>query len=309
MARAKPRPNIPIFVSSTFTDMQAYRRKVQDALTQLEAVVRGMEQFGSKPGSPVEECLQVVRSCQLYIGVFGMRYGSIPDGFDKSMTHLEYDEAQQLELPSLIYIIDENHPIPPKDVEMGPGAVKLQALKAVLKKRHVVSFYTSPEDLQARVMHDVPVQLELMGVEVAEGLAQATETTDVDILKQFEVLPKLFSGRQITVSFKMSKASSASAADCAALRLEIGATAYASVPLVSTPRTMYVYGEGEMALSLLKIPEKSIVTARVTTVFGKRKEVEWSDDGCITTTHIEIGLVVKEILNIEPPSENAGLGI
>src|ERR1035438_5326517 len=74
MARAKTRPNVPVFVSSTFTDMQAYRRKVRDALTQLEAVVRGMEQFGSKPGSPVEECLQVVQSCRLYVGVFGMRY-------------------------------------------------------------------------------------------------------------------------------------------------------------------------------------------------------------------------------------------
>src|ERR1022692_1098374 len=48
MARAKTRPNVPVFVSSTFTDMQAYRRKVRDALTQLEAVVRGMEQFESK---------------------------------------------------------------------------------------------------------------------------------------------------------------------------------------------------------------------------------------------------------------------
>ncbi len=43
--------------------------------------------------------------------MFGMRYGSIPDGYDKSMTHLEYDEAQSLKLPSLIYLLDESHPI------------------------------------------------------------------------------------------------------------------------------------------------------------------------------------------------------
>ena len=63
MAQGTTRPNVPVFVSSTFTDIQVYRRKVQDALTQLEAVVRGMEQFGSKPGSPIEECLKVVQSC------------------------------------------------------------------------------------------------------------------------------------------------------------------------------------------------------------------------------------------------------
>jgi Domain of unknown function (DUF4062) len=90
MAQAATRPNVPVFVSSTFTVMQVYRRKVQDALTQLEAIVRGMELFGSKPGSPVEECLTVVQSCQLYVGVFGMRYGSVPEGHDKSITHIEY---------------------------------------------------------------------------------------------------------------------------------------------------------------------------------------------------------------------------
>lgn len=125
MAQAKARPNVPVFVSSTFTDMQNYRRRVRDALTQLETIVRGMEQFGSKPGSRVEECLQVVRSCQLYVGIFGMRYGSIPDGYDESMTHLEYDEAQRLDLLLLIYILDDNQPIPAKDVETGPGAEKL----------------------------------------------------------------------------------------------------------------------------------------------------------------------------------------
>jgi hypothetical protein len=142
MAQATTRPNVPVFVSSTFTDMQVYRRKVQDALTQLEAVVRGMEQFGSKPGSPVEECLKVVQSCQLYVGVFGMRYGTVPDGHDKSMTHIEYDEAQRLGLPSLIYILNETHPIPSKDVETGPGAEKLQGLKEQITKRHTVSFFT-----------------------------------------------------------------------------------------------------------------------------------------------------------------------
>jgi hypothetical protein len=93
MAVATKRPNVPVFVSSTFTDMRVYRRKVQDTLTQLGAIVRGMEQFDSKPGSPVEECLAVVQSCQLYVGVFGMRYGTIPEGHEKSMTHIEYASA------------------------------------------------------------------------------------------------------------------------------------------------------------------------------------------------------------------------
>ena len=172
MAQGTTKPNVPVFVSSTFTDMQVYRRKVQDALTQLEAVVRGMEQFGSKPGSPVEECLKVVQSCQLYVGIFGMRYGTVPDGHDKSMTHIEYDEAQRLGLPSLIYLLNESHPVPAKDFETGAGAEKLQGLKEQLKERHTISFFTTPEDLQTRIMHDVPSQLGQMGVEVTDVVSR-----------------------------------------------------------------------------------------------------------------------------------------
>jgi len=99
------KPYLPVFVGSTFADLQLYRRAVQDALTQLETIVRGMEHFGSKPGRPMDECLRIVESCKVYIGIFGMRYGSIPDDSDRSMTHLEYDEAQHLELPSQALII------------------------------------------------------------------------------------------------------------------------------------------------------------------------------------------------------------
>jgi hypothetical protein len=203
MARATTRPNVPVFVSSTFIDLQVYRRKIQDALTQLEAIVRGMEQFGSKPGSPVEECVKVVQSCQLYIGIFGMRYGSVPEGHDKSMTHIEYDEAQRIGLPSLIYILNENQPIPPKDVETGIGAEKLEALKDQLKKRHTVSFFTTPEDLQTRIMHDVPTQLGSMGVEVTSGLVKSEEISDRELLKTSKFCQSFLVEGRLRLSFNL----------------------------------------------------------------------------------------------------------
>jgi hypothetical protein len=104
MSIGERKQHVPIFVRSTFEDMKDYRRAVRDALTQLEAIVRGMEYFGSKPGTPVDECLAVVASCQIYVGIFGMRYGSVPEGHDLSMTHLEYEEAQRCELPSPAYL-------------------------------------------------------------------------------------------------------------------------------------------------------------------------------------------------------------
>jgi hypothetical protein len=298
MAQGATKPNIPVFVSSTFTDMQIYRRKVQDALTQLEAIVRGMEQFGSRPGTPVEECLKVVQSCQLYVGVFGMRYGSIPDGHDKSMTHIEYDEAQRLKLPSLIYVLNENYPIPPKDFETGLGAERLQALKDQLKKRHTISFFTTPEDLQARIMHDVPAQLEQMGVEVTDTLAKAEEIGDREVLKKFAIVPKLFSGRQVTIRFVMGNVRSAFSEDCAALHLEHGA-AVACQAAIDSGQNFSIYGERDIALELLSVPKGSTVTARANTAFGTCVQVLWGDDGPIPETRGESGLVVTQILGIE----------
>ena len=101
--------NIPIFVGSTFLDLKEHREKVRDTLTRMETFVHGMEQFGARDESPVETCISEVKKCKLYVGIFAMRYGSIPDGFDKSMTELEYDEAQRLGLPSFIFLIDEQN--------------------------------------------------------------------------------------------------------------------------------------------------------------------------------------------------------
>src|SRR5258706_11546912 len=117
--------------------MRDYRRAVENVLAQLETNVIGMEHFGSKSGTPVNECLRVISSCQVYIGIFGMRYGSVPEGYELSMIHLEYEEAQRCKLFSLIYILDENaQPILPKHVETGSGAEALRRLKDQLKKRH-----------------------------------------------------------------------------------------------------------------------------------------------------------------------------
>jgi len=216
------------------------------------------------------------------------------------MTHIEYDEAQRLGLSSLVYILNEDHPIPAKDVETGAGAEKLQALKEQLKKRHTVSFFTTPEDLQARIMHDVPSQLEEMGVEVTSGLVKAEQANDQEILKNFEILPKLFSGRQITIEFQLGNVRAAFPEDCIALHLEHGATIASNVT-IDSGQTFYVYGERDMALMLLNLPKGATVKARANTAFGTCTQAVWTDDGPLPETRVETGLVITQILSAGPP--------
>jgi hypothetical protein len=99
-----------------------------------------------------------------------MRYGSIHEPTGKSLTHLEYEEAQRIHLPSLIYLLDEERqPVLPSNIEFGEGAEKLRLLKAELRRHHVVSLFTTPEDLRSKITRDLPALAQRSGFEVRAG--------------------------------------------------------------------------------------------------------------------------------------------
>jgi hypothetical protein len=297
----EPKQHVPIFVGSTFEDLKDYRRAVRDALAQLETIVRGMEYFGSKPGSPVEECLAAVRSCKVYIGVFGMRYGTIPEGHERSMTHLEYDEAQSCGLPSLIYIIDEEtQPILPRYVETGDGATALRSLKEQLRRRHVISTFTSPDDLARRVLHDVPEVLRGMGTKVEGELPDKESDDTAAVLDKFALVPKLLRGREVTIEFEIHDFKSVDVDECEALRLDPGATVRDYAKL-SNGKYLYVYASGEVAEHVLDIPKGTGIRAIVVTVYGTTKDIEWGEDGPITKTEEHRGVAMRKIIETTPP--------
>ncbi len=145
-----------IFISSTFIDLEIHRKLVFKAISKLECKSDGMEFFGALPETPKEECLRLVRSANIYIGIFGMRYGAVDKKSGKSLTQLEYEEAKSINLPSLIYILDENnHAVLPKFVDTGSSAEMLKDLKSSLKHSHVVNFFISPDDLAEKVTNDL----------------------------------------------------------------------------------------------------------------------------------------------------------
>lgn len=173
---------ISVFVSSTFSDLGRHRTLVREAIARLEHGSKSMEVFGALPETPKEECLRLVRSANAYLGIFAMRYGSLDPVSGKSLTQLEYEEAQAVRLPSLIYLIDEDaHPVLPKHVETGPSAEKLIQLKAHLRKAHVVSTFSSPDDLAARVTQDL---VRLIGAMITTPTAQVLSQLAVNTIKR-----------------------------------------------------------------------------------------------------------------------------
>ena len=78
-------------------DLQPERAAVAAAIHRLhETKFVGMEYFGSRDDTPCDVSLAEVDRSQVYVGVFGGRYGS-------GITEAEYRRALDIGLPCFIY--------------------------------------------------------------------------------------------------------------------------------------------------------------------------------------------------------------
>lgn len=64
-----------IYLSSTCEDLKDYRSAVFDALRKSGYRVIAMEDYVATDQRPVDKCLKDVEQADLYVGLFGFRYG------------------------------------------------------------------------------------------------------------------------------------------------------------------------------------------------------------------------------------------
>ncbi len=140
-----------IYISSTYEDLKAERQKAIDAVRRLGHRPVAMEDYTAANDRPPDKCMQDVRACHAYVGIFAWRYGSIPKGCNQSITHLEYLEAREAGKPCLIFLLDEEAPWPRKYVSRGPELEKIESLRAELQANHTVSRFHDASDLATLV--------------------------------------------------------------------------------------------------------------------------------------------------------------
>ncbi len=130
-----------VMVSSTFTDLKDHRGALIKAIDGQPFKAVAMENDGAKPDLNVlDSSLQMVRDAAAYIGVISHKYGQIPESSDRnpgrlSLTELEFDEAQRLERPILIFIMGDDHDVKPGGVETNPERMeKLKYFREKVKR-------------------------------------------------------------------------------------------------------------------------------------------------------------------------------
>jgi hypothetical protein len=76
-----------------------------------------METFGSDAAPPDIASVRKVRDCDIFIGMYARRYGSVDTATGKSITELELDEAERayssgIVKDLLLYVLDDRAPWP-----------------------------------------------------------------------------------------------------------------------------------------------------------------------------------------------------
>ncbi len=144
-----------VYLSSTLIDLIPERQAVKDALRKCVVV----ESYSADERSVRESCLADVASCDLYIGIVGMRYGVVAPDKQRSITQLEYDQARESKIPTLLFVKDEDvvvakfHDAANKD---GNPRERIDAFRQMLTSATEgaprATVFTTPADLKTQVL-------------------------------------------------------------------------------------------------------------------------------------------------------------
>jgi uncharacterized protein DUF4062 len=147
-----------VYVSSTFVDLAEHRAAAVHMLGQMRHTSIAMEAYVARDARVVDQCLEDVARCDIYMGIFAWRYGYVP-GSDNpealSVTEIEYQHARTLGKPRLLFTVPADAPWPDqfRDTvtgDSGRGAA-VERLRNIVDNDRLPGRFATPDDL-ARVV-------------------------------------------------------------------------------------------------------------------------------------------------------------
>jgi hypothetical protein len=176
-----------IYVSSTFSDLEEYRKQVSLALRRLGHEEVTMDYYVVEDRHPLDRCLSDVASCDVYVGIFAWRCGYVPQEdnpeclsiaeletdhtvkpafrpqkssrIDSILQSVEYRKAQENGIPCLIFLLPEEAPWPKIKQDKDAAGDRIESLRQDLSKRHVVDFSQNADELTRKV-HEAAIKWE-----------------------------------------------------------------------------------------------------------------------------------------------------
>jgi tetratricopeptide (TPR) repeat protein len=139
-----------IFLSSTYLDLIEHRKAVVQALRTSGEEVEHMEVFGARDEEPTKASLEELDKCDVLVGIYAYRYGTVPKGTKTSVTEQEYLYAEKKNLTILVFVVNENHPWQPKLIDK--SLTKVNRFKSKATDNHTPAYFTTPDNLASQVV-------------------------------------------------------------------------------------------------------------------------------------------------------------
>jgi hypothetical protein len=128
-----------------------------DAVARAGLVATDMAYFAARSQRPADVCRQEVQKADIYVLVAGFRYGSaVRDRPDLSYTELEFQQATDLRMPCLVFLLDEEGvvPLPAKHIrDLGNAERQEQFRRRLLEADVTVVRVSTPQQLEFELHH------------------------------------------------------------------------------------------------------------------------------------------------------------
>ena len=131
-----------VFISSVIRGFTAERAAAKEAVELLRHQAVQAEQFGARNHSSQAACLDGVRTSDVYIGIFGERYGDrVASGL--SPTEEEFREAEKRGMEILCFVTHGTR---------DPGQEEFLGSIGAYENGKLFAFYTDPQSLKEKII-------------------------------------------------------------------------------------------------------------------------------------------------------------
>jgi len=152
-----------IFLSSTYNDLKEERNIVRELIEHYKHEVIWMEETPPGPRTTLEDSLDRVKICDCLIGIYAHKYGTIPDGYDKSIVEQEYDKACEMRLLTYGLVAGKEYKMVKENFEQEAEKVtKLERFKKNRLKKEITKEFNDINELIEKVkeiMNEIPPPL------------------------------------------------------------------------------------------------------------------------------------------------------
>jgi tetratricopeptide (TPR) repeat protein len=157
-----PAKFIGVMVSSTFDDLKEHRTVLEEALKKERLFPIGMEWYVlAHEHDLIASSLEMVRDASAYIGLISRRYGLIEECPVRnsecySLSRLEFEEAQRLGLPTLIFTMRADHELTEAGVELdSEKRKKLEEYRVRAKEGRIYEEFSSLKEFTKKAIHAI----------------------------------------------------------------------------------------------------------------------------------------------------------